>query len=323
LGYESSVRVEVQRHREAQLAAMVEGEGLGPPEVLTFTGDLAGRARDQWLQRAVSGAGQRLAAQRDRVLAAAGLRRHHLALDLNASSGLLAWEALRRTPEGGVYALARTPQDAQALAEQAARLPDPERPMVLQGEIEDVPPAVGDLRFDAIVGRNALTRVPDKLAAARLLAALLVPEGVISLAEAVPRHTQRLYALIDLAPLGQPLASQLVAAEEEIYREAGDPMVNWDEEDLRAAFESAGLAPTLALERTRSDLYVTPAHLARWFALSAESGRPSYAGHLQRHLDPAGLAAVEQAMAQQLANRTMPWASTTAYLVARLRRAAA
>ena len=36
---------------------MVEGEGVGPPEVLTFTGDRAARDRDQWLQRTVSGAG--------------------------------------------------------------------------------------------------------------------------------------------------------------------------------------------------------------------------------------------------------------------------
>jgi putative ATPase len=239
-----------------------------------------------------------------------------LVLDLNAGSGLLTWEALRRAPEGGVYALARTSQDAQALAEQAERLPVPERPVVLQGEIGDVASAVGDLRFDAIIGRNAFTREADKLAAARVLAGRLAPEGVVSLAEAVPRHTQRLYALFDLAPLGESLAGQLVAAEEAIYSQVGDPMVNWQEAELRAVFETAGLVVSLSVERHRSDLYVTPAHLARWFAPSVDPTRPSYADHLGQHLAPSGLAAVQQAMIQQLASRTVPWETTTAYLVA-------
>ena len=47
LGHEAKVKVEVERRREAQLAAMLEGgEGFGAVEALTFTGDLArGRPR--------------------------------------------------------------------------------------------------------------------------------------------------------------------------------------------------------------------------------------------------------------------------------------
>jgi putative ATPase len=78
-GYEIKVKAEVERRREAQLAAMLEGEGtFGIPEVLTFTGAAARGERDRWLQRAISGAGQRLADLRDRVLDAASLQRHHL-----------------------------------------------------------------------------------------------------------------------------------------------------------------------------------------------------------------------------------------------------
>ncbi|MEZ4770054.1 MAG: AAA family ATPase [Caldilineales bacterium] len=44
-GYEAQIRLTVVRRREAQLAAMIEGEGIGPPEVLTFTGNLAARPR--------------------------------------------------------------------------------------------------------------------------------------------------------------------------------------------------------------------------------------------------------------------------------------
>ena len=162
LGHEAKVKVEVERRREAQLAAMLEGsEGFGAVETLTFTGATAGGDRDRWLARAVGGAGERLSALRDRVLAASRLQRHSLALDLNAGSGLLTWEALRRAPEGGVWALAYAANEASALREMAARLPEIERPVVLQGalaELSDLLALRGeaDVRFDAIVGRGAL-----------------------------------------------------------------------------------------------------------------------------------------------------------------------
>jgi hypothetical protein len=72
--------------------------------VLTFTGGR--KSRDLWLERAVSNAGERLSAERERLFAALDLRRHRRVLVLNAGDGLLAWEALRRVPEGGVWALA-------------------------------------------------------------------------------------------------------------------------------------------------------------------------------------------------------------------------
>ena len=162
LGYEAKVKVEVERRREAQLAAMLEGgEGFGAVETLTFTGAAARGDRDRWLQRAISGAGERLARLRDRVLDAARLQRHSLVLDLNAGSGLLTWEALRRAPEGGVWSLASTAAEADALREIASRLPQVERPVVLQGALAELPDLLalrseGDVRFDAIVGRGVV-----------------------------------------------------------------------------------------------------------------------------------------------------------------------
>ena len=45
------------------------------------------------------------------------------------------------------------------------------------------------MRFDAIVGHNALIDLPDRPAAIALLADLLAAGGAVSLAEARPRHT--------------------------------------------------------------------------------------------------------------------------------------
>jgi precorrin-6B methylase 2 len=51
--------------------------------------------------------GEQLEVVRDRLFTLAQLQRHHVVLDLNAGSGLLTFEALRRVPEGGVYACTR------------------------------------------------------------------------------------------------------------------------------------------------------------------------------------------------------------------------
>jgi putative ATPase len=178
-----------------------------------------------------------LAALRDRVLEAAKLQRHSLVLDLNGATGLLTWEALRRVPEGGVWSLAYEPSAAQALQEQAARLPEIERPMILQGDVLQLPErlrARGDeaVRFDAVVGRNVLTRCADKAHALAGARSYLRQGGRLVLAEIVPRQGQRLSALVDLSALDDEMAVRLREAEAELYQSPHDARVNWDVPEL-------------------------------------------------------------------------------------------
>ena len=325
-GYEKRIGEQVARHREAQLAAMVEGEAIAPPEVLTFSP--TDRARDRWLQRAVSNAGRSLGQLRDRVLDAAGIQRHHIVLDLNAGTGLLTWEALRRAPEGSVWALAADHQVAEALRQQAARLPDLDRPFVLEGSLDDLPALVaaqgqGEVRFDVVVGRNALTRTANKAAAVGCIAAMLRPDGVISLAEAVPRHAQRLYDLVDHGFLDSDLVERWIAAEEAIYADPDDPMTNWEASDLRRAFEAAGLdSVRLAVEGQANELQVTPALLARWFPApydaSLDGQRPSYARRLLAYLTAEEVEQVQALLERSLRGQVVTWSSSTAYLLARM-----
>ncbi len=83
------------------------------------------------------------------------------------------------------------------------------------------------------------------------------------LAETVSRHSQRLYNLLNPGWVEQNLYEKLVAAEEAIYSIASDHMVNWDIEDLRTAFEKAGLAVEITQEQTQTGLYITPNLLNR------------------------------------------------------------
>ncbi len=323
LGYEHQIRDEVARRREAQLSAMLEGEEAAPvPGRDTWGSARAGQgppASNLWLQRTLSNLGEQLARLRERVMTLAGIERHSLVLDLNAGNGLLTWEALRRTPVGGVWALAASAREAQALQQMANNLDPLERPVILTGAVAELPALVAALeeptRFDVIVGRNALTAQPDKIAMLHILDALLAPGGRLALAQTVPQATQRIYALVDRRSLPADLAQGWQAAEEAIYAAPDDALVNWDAHDLPRMALAAGFEDvSLDVVAETSEVRITPALLARWFAENDDGGRPSYLQRLAQQLDGDALAFVRALIEQQLLGQTVAWGSATAYL---------
>lgn len=312
-GYEREIRQQVVSHREAQLAAMLEVESAPPGEVLTF--GKPNRSYDRWLQRTIGRVGEHLAALRDRMVEAAQLQRHSVVIDLNAASGLLTWEVVRRVPEGGVWALAGTPQVAEALQQQAARLPEVERPVVLQGDLTTLPERLrergeGEVRFDAALGRQVLTRCEDKIKALAGLRSCLQPGGRLVLSEIMPRHGQRLSDLADVTELDVDLVLRLHEAEAAMYHMPDDARVNWDVPELEAALQQAGfvlLAP-LAPEVQDEERHISAAQLGRWFAVPARAGRQtSYAGHLLTRLSADELTRVEACFRRQLQDQVVSW----------------
>jgi putative ATPase len=202
----------------------------------------------------------------------------------------------------------------------AAALPELRRPIILQGDLSQLPKLVeareSNLRFDRILGRNALGPRGDKPAIITQLKGLLRPQGRILLAEAIPRHAQRLYQLIDLNRLDPTLARKLQDAEEAIYADPDDPLVNWDAKTLARLFEEAGFRVEMEPIVRESQVRVTPALLERWFAAEG-TGRPSYRQRLAQRLTEDELARVEALFRAQLLNRTLPWRSHHLLLVAR------
>ncbi len=323
-GYERAVREAVARRREAQLAAMLESTAPGPAEVLT-TGPVD-RRRDAWLARA-AGASQALAMVRDRLFDLAAVRRHELVLVVGESSGLLAWEAVRRAPEGGVWVLAEGDEAGELLRGQAEQLPALERPTVLVGAPADLERLLDlrgetDLRFDCLLGRNLFPYGPDP-ARLRALAAWLRPGGEdgggrLCLAQVVPRRGQRLSALLDATALPANLLARIQGAEEALYADPDDPVTRWDAPDLVDACAAAGLEARLTLETTQAQRRVADTQLARWLSPDpGEDGRPSYLGRLAA----SGLTAEETArlsalLRARLAGQTVAWQTATAYVVA-------
>jgi len=319
-GYEAQIQVQVSQRREAQLAALVEGIGVGLPEVLSFSP--VDGTQERWLQRSLSQAGEQLGTLRDRLFSLLNPQRHHVLLDLNAGSGLLTWEAIRRVPEGGVYACVGLEKAAIALAEQAAALPELARPVIFTTPLSDLPTQIRqhspEPRFDGILGRNALLKLPDKKDMLRSLLEFLQPQGTLILAEAIPRHAQRLYQLIDPAQVEKKLYRQWQQAEEAIYSCADDPMLNWDAADLQSWLEDLGMTVDQESHTLTTQLRITPALLQRWFSPSTDT-ISSYADHLGKQLSEKAIARIQHHL-QSLQHQTVPWHSAVVILQARCSR---
>jgi putative ATPase len=302
-GWEGQVAPALARRREAQLAAMVEGAGLAPVEQLT-SGPRDQRM-ERWLQRTAGEVGERLTALREAIFEAADPLRHHLVLDLEPGTGLLTFEALRRCPEGGVWAWSAREDRALALRGLTERLPELKRPTVIHGPLE-----TGAVRFDRVIGRDVLVRSEDPAALLIELRGRLLEGGRLALAESLARHTPRLSALVEGADAA--LAAAWAAAEDAVYADPADPLTRWTAEGLGALVEGAGFAVETALVTTSYALYASPAIVDRWF-----SGAPgSYSARLEAHLEPGLLAEIQRAAERGLAERALTWTSTSALLVA-------
>lgn len=316
-GYEAGIRVQVARRREAQLAAMVEGD-TAVPEVLTTSP--TDRARDAWLQRTIASSGKNLGELRDTLFELAAVKRHHLVLDLNAASGLLTWEALRQAPEGGVWAMTADMQAGEALRQQAERLPELERPVILIGEVQELDYLLSlrgeeDVRFDRILGRNAFTRQTDWKGVFEGLLERLLPDGRLVLAQTVPRLGQRLYRLVDWSDLPKTLAKKVEKAEEAIYNDPDDPLVNWEVDELIGALETAGFTEvTVWLEKQAARQRIGAGQLERWFGEGSD-GRVSYGERLKAGgLQPKDIERVERVYRRQLLEQLVNWETSVLLL---------
>jgi putative ATPase len=308
-GAERTVRDDVDRRREAQLAAMLEGEAR-PVEILTH--GPSDRARDRWLERTVSSAGARLASVRDATFELARVARHFVVLDVAAGTGLLTWEALRLTPEGQVWAAAQDPAHALALRQGAERLEELRRPIVIEAGVAEVPEALAAaaseaLRFDRILGRDALGAVDDARAWLGALAPWLTREGRVLLAEVDASRSQRLSALVDWGG-SEALGRAVAEAEEALYAHEGA----WTRSRLLALAEAAGLGVASHHDVVvRSDQRIAARAVDRWFGTGEARG--PYAAALEPLGDEA-VAEVARRYRTRFADQVVPWRTVVGIL---------
>ncbi|NBF41083.1 MAG: AAA family ATPase [Spirochaetes bacterium] len=339
-GWEGDVQVEVQRRRDIQLSLMTaDGED---DDVLTFTP--TGRARERWLARLAEARGRLLAEARDRLTA--GLARHDTVLVAGASPLPLVWEAVRSTPEGGVFAVVSSLRALEAARARAAELSELERPQLTDAEIAAVlgGSAGWPSTFDRIIGRNLLGRRTDRGELLRLLARRLAPGGRLMLAESVPAAFPRLSELAAEANAPGELREAVERAEAQLFADPESPVFAWQPEDLAELARAAGLETAAVETREYADRRrVAESDLRAWvFGRGAPQARTrggagaatgaagsgtagaagsgtapdphSYAAYLAAELSAEKREKLVSVLCAALCDREIDWPTTVAYL---------
>ena len=327
VGFEKRIGDEVARRREAQLAAMLElsdETGQGRPFVLRPR-PLQERAVDRWLERTVSRSGERLAKVRDALFELLNPADHATILDLAGGSGLLTWEALRRSPNGQTWTIVGDSRSAETLRQQAAELPELQRPVVVKAPLSALKDEISakfaalegtagpPLTFDAIIGRGVVAAASDLSELFSQIGALLAENGHLVLAEVDAAAAQRLYDLVDLSQEAEAdeLRRRLVAAEESVYS-AGSQV---EPERVSAVAMSAGLADVrLRRKSIRTEETLSTQTISNWF--EANSTRKSYADHLREAFEESEVRRLRSIFYDQLADRVVHWTTSYYYLTA-------
>ncbi|MEH1771246.1 MAG: hypothetical protein V7L27_20525 [Nostoc sp.] len=105
---------------------------------------------------------------------------------------------------------------------------------------------------------------------------------------------------------------RLVLAEEAIYTDASDPMLNWDADDLRHAFASNGHCVQVVVEKYLTPMHISDNFIKRLFA--ANLNRPSYADRLAANLTSEEINIIKNLFVRYLLNQSVNWSSTVAFL---------
>ena len=299
-GYEKNIRNEVNRRREEQLES-IEADAF--VENLSYSpGD---KERQRWLSRTSSERGLMLESIRTTLFTSLSLRRSDRVLVCNAGHGLLLWEAYRQTPEGLVVAQVQTSTQMQHISHYADSLQSLDKPTILHVPLESVLPSLEDgLAFEAIIGRNVLTRLSEKGLLIDRLKGRLSSQGVMHFAEGVPSEGSR---LSDFCP--PSLQDTLRKAEKSIYGGEGNPLSNWKSEDLRNAFEKRGFSVKLEQQDLFENRFITKADIRRWL-------NGSYLPAWESLKVEVDLPEVEEELIGLLAERSIRWKHHIAFVQA-------
>ena len=294
LGYEAEIATGVRERRELQLSRSAETDDS---DVLTFSFD---KEEMKWLMRMNSDpkADGRL---RNALLDLIKWQRFYNVLDVNAGGGFFVWEALRRTPEGCVYALTATAGEKEFIDFHARELTEERRPFTVTAatfpdRMRTVPEA---LRFEVILVRDLFLKENRSPETARLLRQKAVDGAQLLLTQTLPQHSTRLSDLLSPRLTPSELMTRMKETEKRIYADTSNPLLTLSQEALTTLFTGNGWQITHYDEYpTAGFRFIPKERIEAWFASDGIYGRL---------LEPETAAALKQICLNQIAGKNHPW----------------
>lgn len=295
IGYEATIAAKVSRNREAQLALFEERRDV----------DAQTSSEEKWIGRTFDGAAARAELVRNEIFEFITPAPNARILDLNASSGLLSFEALRRCPEGGVFSVITPSGMADSFEALMSKRPEIERAAIARVEAisADAFDAFGDIEFDAIIGRNFLHTGQDLATLLRTARKKLSAGGKLAFANILPSETPRIYGLADTGNLGSYLLTAWKDAEETLRSQNTE--CQFSQQMLEKACRDAQVEMRIRKLELSGKMTITPSIFAHWFTHNENS--PSYIDKLGQFLSKESCESIVQWAQSRLRGQTCPW----------------
>ena len=298
-GYEDRIKEAVERRREAQLESIsaspfVENLTYSPPD----------RAAERWLKRASSNGSQLLLQIRDNLFEGLLIRRSDNILVLNASHGLLLWQAMKSNPEGLAVAIVRSEEDKAYIDHYKSQLELLRQPLVLSGPAtQAIAQLDDDLKFELVIARNVLTRLWEDEDLVRAIFRVLKSDGLLRLCEGVPSQGS---ALSDFVA-DPALKLTLEKAESLVFHDKANAKTNWSVDDVPRFLGKFFSAIECRQETVQEERLLDKTSLTAWIT-----------GSYSKALDRLGMPTeglLERVLAQ-LEGRSVRWRHTLVYISA-------
>ncbi|MCP4298750.1 MAG: AAA family ATPase [Proteobacteria bacterium] len=308
-GFENSIRDQVARRRETQLASMQE---LQEQEKSNY--------KYYWEDRTLGNHGELLEQVREIMFHNANLKRDSLTLNLNAGNGLLLGETLRRSPDGSHFAQVFSRSQEEQLSHIYGVEDRLEGPTILNTPFEvdsfDLEILVADkVKFDLIMAMNLFSPFCDKQKILTEIHPLLSTGGEFVFCEQIPAHGQRLSEYLEEGSLNQELRNRVQGAENLIYQDPDNSSINWDENSLINDIKNSGFQ---LVHHQKVPFYrdtnISSRSIDGWF-LRGNEEKKSYGQHLETHLSSVEIDQVKDQLLLKLVGQRVKWRSTWCFYV--------
>jgi putative ATPase len=318
LGYEKQIKDKVDGYREAQLEAMVDNEQSG---VLDGDAGVVSTSTGMWAERSLGSRGKLLSEVRGKIIELAEPEKNELVLDVHARTGLLAFEAARNITDGGaVWALAHDDKEYQTLTSMASRLDSFKRPQIVRSKIDTMSQTLFEqagpnVKFDLIIGRNVLRSLVKKTDFIKECVSLLSSNGRIVISEIVPSMGQRITEFLTGGGLPDDLLKDFATAEDELFNDKSDSLVNWDVHTLGAEIKKINdLIVDTHISSDVSHRRITPEEIDHWFRITGGTGRQSLGDRIIKHMSADGTNRLRTLVHKKLDFKDVGWKTTVCFL---------